>query len=500
MDADAVTRALMGEGTIHYPGWRGDGVWPPLHFYLNAASTMLFGSRVIGSVFLNILLGSAIAFPVFALTRRWSTQVVAVSVTLVVLFNPLIFRNSLQGLSEIPFFFFAACAFYFIDLAITDTTEREGRLAFFAGLCITVASGIRYEAWLIIILLSVIIVVAGRWRSLHFFLPSALVFPVLWMFTNQMAQGNMFKGLEHVIHWQGTAQHATVPRSEIILRSAFFPISFLLAATPLALVLGVVGITSAFGGRRVFEHQGAWLLLFPVILLTMAHMARNAELLLQHRFTSTLVLAFIPYLTLGFSCLKRSRSALPTAFAVLILGSSTTMVNATCQRLRAGIFAPQWNEAVQHIQEATLDQLKPIPTLRNDLPDRVLQEMGALPQGPRLLVLEFFGWEETYNVAFRSNMIATSTVFLSDHGDAHGGMEFLNVYLGRIPGSDGVLVLRAQGPYSLALAPMPDGRQHFQLPDRTLVLTEFAMVDDLRLFTFSTKQEHVTRSDNIPNE
>lgn len=91
-------------------------------------------------------------------------------------------------------------------------------------------------------------------------------------------------------------------------------------------------------------------------------------------------------------------------------------------------------------------------------------------------------------------MIATSTIFLSDHGDAEGGTEFLNLYLQRIPGSDGVLVLRDEGPYHQALTTLSTGRQCFQLPDRNLVVTPFAVVDDLHLFTFSTKTSLITTS------
>ncbi|MDQ3101997.1 MAG: glycosyltransferase family 39 protein, partial [Bacteroidota bacterium] len=201
VDADAVTRALIGESYMSYPGWIGDGVWPPLHFYLNGSFTLLFGSRELGSVLVNVLLGSAIVFPIYFLSRRWSNDSVAIAVALLIAFDPLVFRNSLQGLSEIPFLFFFACSFNALSAAILDAPAKAERNALTAGAFITIAAGMRYEAWLLIGLLALMLVLMDK-RLLRWFLFTAVIFPMIWMITTGLAHGNLVKGLEHVLQWR----------------------------------------------------------------------------------------------------------------------------------------------------------------------------------------------------------------------------------------------------------------------------------------------------------
>lgn len=489
VNADAVTRALIGESYMLYPGWVGDGVWPPLHFYLNGLFTVLCGSRVTGSVLVNILLGSAIVFPVFALVRRWSSSTVAAAVALIVVFEPLVFRNSLQPLSEIPFFFFSACAFNSASIALSSTSSKGARHAVLAGLFITVASGMRYEAWALIVLIAVQFVVARRWQSLLLFMVPALVFPIAWMITDHLAQGNIFQGLEQVIHWQGNAVATDVLDNELRLRTVFFPASFLLALSPLVVLLGVAGAVKTIVKNELKALGWPWLLWFPLFMVVMISKARHAELLLQHRFTMTLVLLFIPYLMLGFKSLRSK--ALILLLAVFFSGwglySSMNMTGPSW--LRYSTKLPWTGNALAYIQQNTLGELKAIPALEHRTPDTLVKAIDSIHMDRKLLVLDFLGWQDTYNVAFRADIRATSVVFLpTPDAPFEQGEEHLENYLGRLNGPHGVLVLNRESAYFAHIEQRAQAGPTLALPNKILVLTPAGDVGNAAVYTFETRQ------------
>lgn len=478
VDADAATRAMIGESYMLYPAWSSDGVWLPLHFYLNGAFVVICESRVTGPILVNILLASAIVFPLFAFSKRWASPTIALSVVLVVIFNPLVFRNSLQGLSEIPFFFFTVCAFNSLSLALTDPSSRGSRQALLAGLLITIASGMRYEAWLLTIMFLAVLLIQGQWRRSLPFLGTALILPVIWMVTSHIAHGNFLKGLDHMVHWQTTTHHELVAEDELQRRSAFFPLSFVLAISPIAVVLGIWGTSVGFVRDQVTRHEWPWLLLFPFFLIIMIFKARNAELLLQHRFTMTLVLLFIPYLILGFRSIRSMMAIRILALSICTWGSIANAKWADHTWIK-GPKGSLLENALGFIRDYTLDQLEPIPRLKNELPHRLLDQLDQYDFDRSLLVLDFFGWQETYSVALRAQIRSTSVVFLServDHGLAH-----LNDYLNHVPGWSGIIALVADGPYLSEV----EQERRINLPNWQLDLVPFGGSGNIRLYNFT---------------
>ena len=484
VDADAVSRALSGEGYMLYPGWVGDGIWPPLHFYLNGFFTLLCGGRQIGSVFVNILLGSAIVFPVYYYVRRWSEPLVACAVVLLVVFNPLLFRNSLQGLSEIPFFFFSVCAFNSISIASSDRSRRGVLHAVLAGVFITIASGIRYEAWLLIILLASIIMVTGNYKRVHFFLLPAMIFPATWMITNHYAQGNLFKGFEHILHWQGHATEQIVTENELVLRSIFFPVSLLLVLSPLAVLAALTGTTLQLIRKNVPTDQWIWLILFPLFLLLIVSKTRHAEILTQHRFTTTLVLTFIPFLVIGLNAIKQKWVTILGATSISVLGLIASFNAPDRSWILQGIGGSHTDSALATIRDKTAHELESIPKLKSDLPDRLVQKLNTYSWDRRLLVMDFFGWQETYNVAFKTKVRPTSIVFLPDQNPNNNGIAHLDGYLGLVPQFSGILLLAKGSPYHTMLQPTTDGKFVLHLAHKDLVLWPIGAYDNVSMYSF----------------
>lgn len=485
VDADAVTRALSGESYMRYAGWSGDGMWPPLHIYLNGLATVLCGSRVVGPVLLNIVLASALAFPVFAFVRRWGGTTAAFCTALLIVFNPLVFRNSLQGLAEVPFLFFTACAINALDRAMSDDGRAGGRRAVLAGIYMTVASGMRYEAWALIPVLAMFPVLAGRWRRSFYFVLPAVVFPVAWMVTCHYAHGNMLRGVEHVMPWY-VNETVLVHDAERELRTWFFPVSFVLACQPIVVLAGAIGAAWMVITRRLTPHQWPWLTLFPLFLLLMVVKARNAELLTQHRFTMTPVLLFVPFLCAGFSLLRPRKVTSVVIVFVCAWGSLSTF--------RAG--GPTWltrtassSRTLWFIREHTLHELRAVPRLQYRRADLLVKAIDAVPASRKLLVLDFFGWEDTYNVALRVDVISTSVVFLpSEATGSKPGMDGLQRYFDLLHDPQGVLAVGEGGPYAAAMTPTGSGTALLPLPHVDMVLTPMGRVAGIELFRFNIRK------------
>lgn len=492
VNADAVTRALIGECYMHYPGWSGDGIWPPLHFYLNGLFTVLCGSRVIGTVLVNVLLGSALVFPVFAFVRRWSGVAVATAVTLVVMFEPLVFRNGLQGLSEVPFFFFTACAFNALSAA-QSTKGRPGLThALSAGLFLTVASGMRYEAWLLIPFLTGILMISRRWKATVVFTVSAMLFPVAWMITGQMAHGNPFTGLEQLVHWRTDMAPVEIPQSELLIRTAFFPVSFLASLSPLIVALGFGAAVWTVLRSRLGRDQWPWLLLFPIFLMIMVDKARHGELLSQHRFTMTLILLFIPYLAVGFALLRH----IGWSPVIAMLIAAWSFQNSFKQQLPAWVLSAsshtRFAPATNFISAYTMGEMVAVPRLKVRWPDELVAKLSSMDLDKGILVLDFFGWQETYNVAFCADIRATSIVFLPEApSDASAGKHHLEDYLNRLQYPDGVLVVKEHGAYANAVVSESEGMDVHQvllipLFSKELRLRDLGLFRDLHLYAFQT--------------
>lgn len=485
VNADAVSRALIGESYMHYPGWSGDGVWPPLHFYLNGLFAVLCGSRVIGSVLANILLGSAIVFPVFAFARRWSDDAVATAVAVLVVFEPLVFRNSLQGLSEVPFLFFTACAFNSLSAAQTTSGRASLRNAAVAGLFLTVAAGMRYEAWLLVPLLAGIVMISRRWKLAAVFVAAAMIFPVAWMITGQVTHGDPFTGLGPLLDWRSNVNNPTIATDQLLLRTAFFPASILVALSPVVIALGVGGAAWAVIRNELSREQWPWLLLFPVFLVIMIDEARHGDLLLQHRFSMTLVLLFIPFITLGLSLLK-PKAGVPV---IALLLAAWTFQNSFQQQLPGWVHSAssrtRFGPAIGFISDYTMGEMVAVPRLNERWPDQLVAKLNAMDPDTGILVLDFFGWQETYNVAFRAKIRSTSIVLLPEaHSSADDGAHQLGNYLDRLKAPHGIMVLQEDGAYQRTFTIDPNGGIVMSLPTNELRLHDLGTFRNLHLYSF----------------
>lgn len=412
VDPDASTRALLAQRYMSHPEWLGDGVWPPLHFYLMGPFIRLLGDRVIGSVLPSVLLGSAVVLPVYSFAKRLAGERVAAGVAMLIAFDPLVLHNSFQGMAEVPGLFFSLCAMDQVLAAQIAPTGKGGWHAGRAGLWATIASGMRYEGWLLIPILSMLLVVARKWRPACVFTAVALVFPLAWMVTNLIAHGNALYGIDYAHFWntQVSGVRQEVDHTQWLTRTIFFPLSLVMVLSPVIVLGALAGLLRFLVHRRPTAIQVSWIAPFLLFLAVDIYKAQRAELLLQHRFTTSLLMTFMPLLALGLHWIKKEKVvwlvALVAATGNILWSIHGEIPGSWVREGGTGL-----GGALVPIRDQAHGQICAFPRLENDGPDRLVAAIRPRLGADQALVVDFFGWQQTYNVALRGR--ARQVFFLS---------------------------------------------------------------------------------------
>ena len=213
------------------------------------------------------------------------------------LFNPLFFRYSFQVLSEIPYLFFLALTLNVVSKALET---KQFKHVVYAGIFATLGAGFRYEFWLMIAVFTLIFILKKQYKSAFLFMFFALLFPLFWMIGNFTAHGHFFYGVTGIYNTQDILRYnANLTNIEVLKRTLFYPFSYFFSISPL-LIIGLV----IFFFKRIYQRSFTkiiWILPFFVMLVFYLYKTNNGTLLLQHRFSLSLLLLSIPFTALFFS-------------------------------------------------------------------------------------------------------------------------------------------------------------------------------------------------------
>ncbi|MCO5261542.1 MAG: glycosyltransferase family 39 protein [Lentimicrobium sp.] len=374
VDADAVSRILTSEAWAADPHWIVTGVWAPFHYYLNGLVIMLFQSRQAAPVLVNILLSALTLFPLYYFTRREFSHNGAVAVTFFFAISPVVFRYSFLVMAETPALFFIALTMNQLSLALRNLKWKDFVLA---GFFLTLASGFRYEAWLLIALFGLLILIHGRRKQALVFGLAASVFPLTWMIQNYLATGDAMYSISANSRWtldvMGTNKQ--VDFEAMLRRIWFFPFSWLIAfGPPLAWI--VARQMSRMPGRENFNrHEARWMLPFAIFLLVMIYNSVSGKLLLHQRFSMTPVLLSIPFAAPWFSVLNRSKIRKMFLFGLITIALSMLY---------------------------TIGGVKPLPRLKDQRIVQFSRNLIPALSPDDLLVVDFAGWENTFYLGLQS--------------------------------------------------------------------------------------------------
>jgi 4-amino-4-deoxy-L-arabinose transferase-like glycosyltransferase len=455
-EPDSISRIFAAWRWISQPEFITHGAWGPLHTYLIAIALKVMPDAAVAPALLSILFGVATAIPLYFLTKVQFSESGAPFVALAYLFYPVAVRNSLMAVSEIPFVFFAACAFLFVSVARRE--NGSSAQALLAGLFLTLAAALRYEAWVLIPLFAVFLL--RKPKILLAFLVTSLSFPVFWMIGNLIYQGDPLAGVNAATHWQIDIEgvNENVSFRTILARVGFYPWNVFFGLTPIVAIMAIAGVVLCAVKDDKSRKLLLWLVPFLGLSIVFLVKAEGGSLLLRGRYSIILGMLILPFSSVFFERLRWKR-----LFMILIIA---TMIPFSFLFSRFPY----------------LDETRAIPTFDTAQIDSVVkmikQHNGDATGG---LILDSLGWTNTYYLALMTGHHPNG-IFMAPGGkyqalDSEAFSGFLESH------RTGILVLWDGSRFAEKFA-VKNSRAEFSPTSHGLSLEEAGRIDDIAVLRY----------------
>lgn len=388
-DADAVSRIFISLSWLDNPHWIKESVWGPLHFYLNGIALFIWRNPVIMPKLLHIAFSIGMLVPFYQFVKREFNDNGAFIATLFLAICPILFRNSFFALSETPYLFFLLLSVNYLSKALKfDNTASY----IFSGFFISVASGIRYEAWLIMAIWGIYLLLQKGFKSSFIFSAFALIFPFIWMIQGYLNNGNPFSGIEGNFHWTIDVMKNNTHLSwkSYIRRIAYFPFAWLIALGPIVsflLLKYYLQFKKHFNQRF---YSNIWFSTLLIVFIVVVINTIKGTLLMHARFIGTLVIFSLPFIALYFQTLDKKKIRVAIISAVITVS-----------------FSFFYNTK----------GVKAIPRLKNQEAALLAKQIKANTNDTYSILIDFWGWENTYYMGLNSGMQYKYTKFITPYDD-----------------------------------------------------------------------------------
>lgn len=409
-DADAVTRTLITLNWMENPEWMDTAIWAPFHFYYNAAILSVWNQPMYAPVLLNIIFSVLMLIPFYQFVKREFNAIGAFYATVFLFFAPPIFRVSFLGLAEIPFLFFIAVT---INLLSKSIRENSFQSILLAGGSMTIAAGFRYDAWLLIGILGLTLLLFKEWKKAFLFGFIASIFPVVWMVSNYFATGDALHSIQgnyrYTLELIGVNEN--ISWDAYLRRIWFFPFSVFIALGP-----PVFYLCFRHWWKSLFKRESnlwIWSLPFWLVLAFYLYNSWNGTLLLHHRFSGTLVLLILPFMALYYQ-------------------------EITVRKKQWSIFFLSFTIGLSFIYN--MNGITPLPRLKDQ---SVVEFSHAVQQELKKesgLIIDFLGWENSYYIALDAGLRPKQIIFIT--GEKNAEIPYQDCYQILQNQSEGIIVLK----------------------------------------------------------
>ena len=492
VDADATSRIFIAEGLLDHFRLLYEGVWLPLHYYLIAISIFITGEHFYGPMLLHSLLAVLTAIPIYFFTKRELNPKGALFASAIYLFIPVVFRNSFHALAGIPCAFFVA---HGINLLSKGLKANDLKLTALAGLMMTLAGGFRYESWVLIAIFTGILLFKKSWQHLFTFWVISVFFPAFWMIGNYIAHQDFFYGLSGAYYWniikEGVNDHVSF--NEKILRIIFFPLSWAFNYSPIIVTLLAYVV---YLKRKVMQkHSNPLLWLTPFIVMLLIFIVKSYEgtLLMQHRFSISLVLLSVPFSSYLFSIPISNRKG--KIIAILLVVSLSPLsyfwLKLPIERLIPSFKVKSW---VSNFRYRATYGFEAIPQLANPVyrehAERLKQSLGTQDG----LIIDFTSWEETYFLALYSGL-KNDQIYLAD-GAMHNEVKHRALEQVLKNYDQGIILLVCNSSFSKTYQINNNILTFNRFPDLHLKLELISSDYSSSIFTYNKTTETMGHSEN----
>jgi hypothetical protein len=326
----------------------------------------------------------------YSFTRiEFSNHRIALLVALTFAVYPILVRNSVSVQAEAPFVVFMLASMVFLSLA--RKAEGAWHHAMAAGLFLTLAGMLRYEAWMLIPLFA--LVLWGKWQFAAIFTAASMIFPTVWMAASTIEYGHPLHSMMWSTNWElkhmGRSEKET---GELLRQGIYYLLNTARGLTLLIALACVAGASIAL----VKRHRSAiWIVPLVGLVLLMEFAILRGSLVPKLSYTVTLGTLLIPlsaafYETIGLGRMSLRRAG--TVSALLVF----SVILFSCEACWGKFTHPR------------LFGLSPIPRFENQetvlqVSDAVADHLTSEEEG---LILDFFGWGTAAYIALMTRLPA----------------------------------------------------------------------------------------------
>ena len=429
--SDSVSRVWAAWRWLSDPHWITHGVWGPLHFYMIGAVMAVFTDPVLPPILLHVGFGIAAAVVMDAFTRiEFGGRRAALLAALTFAVYPIAVRNSVAVRSEAPFVLLLLAAMRSIASARRDSGGR--RHAILAGLCMTLAAMLRYEAWILIPCFALLL---WRKRSLAILFGAvAMLHPVIWMIGNAAEFGDPLYSITWANHWEMNLMGRSAVGLRRHLRDAVdFVILTFRGLTPVVGLACIAGAGIALAGRRA---SAPWLLPPCVLAGAMLASIARGSLVPKLNYTVNLGTLLFPFSAVFYERLRVDALGVGRYAAVCVVVVASVLVCSL-----GGGFAVL----------PSFVGISPVPRIEKQdtallLPAVVLANLQGEDEG---LISDFYGWGTTHYVALLTRLHPERIYVAPGARNQKVDLAPLTEFLGRHSG--GVIVLKPRSRFAQAI-------------------------------------------------
>lgn len=442
VDPDVLSRIYISWEWLQKPHLINTAVWPPLHFYIMSFFLWIFPFDVLTPKLLHIAFTVAITIPLYFFIKNEFNEKGAFWATLFFQLSPIVFRNSFHALAEAPFIFFVACSLYFISELFKNNENYKNAL--WAGIFLTISCGIRYEGWVFIGFLGLIVWIRSGFKNAFIFGIFSMIFPLYWMIGNYIAKDDPLYSINAANYWNTVMEgvNEQVSDLDIRMRILFFPFSVFLFLTPLLSIISVVTFIYALKNNLFkFKHL-LWFIPFMGIMIMYIQKTYNGSLLMHHRYSAIPLLFIAPYLSYYFSDKIKLAKNLKNIVATLIIATAIpfSFYLHFLPFEKLFFFSPKTEKAIAQILNSNYLQTEAVPHLYDNNAHQINTILKSELKPTDGLILDFCGWEASFFLALDANLPFNQILLMEGAKNGINTTEQLFDFINEYP--EGVILIQ----------------------------------------------------------
>ncbi|MCJ7508057.1 MAG: glycosyltransferase family 39 protein [candidate division Zixibacteria bacterium] len=322
IDGDAITRTVMAIKWLEHPFYisaanKVSWVFGPLHCYLNALGLFIWNNPLYSPRLVSLIFSCAAVVPFYFLVKKFFPNKGALLASLSFSLISLRLQSSAIAVSEgINIFFVLSAIYYFFRYK----EDRKLKYIFICAFFINLACMMRYDSWLLIPLLGILLLLKGdlkenfsgfgfTFQAMKIFLIFLILssfFPISWMVGNYLKNDDALYFL-HVAEVLNAKQFNlnVINRNylgNLAYNLIFLPAVWFLSASPFIFILSIIGLIGCLFKNK---GQGLYLILLAYILLFLYQFVFSGKMFPIARYTiiqGTLLLSFSSF---GFALISQ---------------------------------------------------------------------------------------------------------------------------------------------------------------------------------------------------